>query len=189
MKRVAILTPEALNPRSFIWDDVSERFKVKINNLGDSPITQQEDGLCILGDVDNITVGPANELGRYIFTNGVVELPHFRLEIPTEGVVPLVFIPKVDITEANFQCLNDGGMYSTTVYQMEPGQITSLELGTSCRIAYVYDEFVVVMDVFSAHIEGGTQFGFVDVLINARTADFPSTQDDIFHPEPPLIAT
>lgn len=189
MKKVAIVTPEALAPRSFLWDEAAERFKVKINNLGDNPVTQQEDGLCILGDVNNLTVGPANELGRYIFTNGVVELPHFRLEIPTESVVPLVFIPKVGITEANFQCLNDGGIYSTTVYQMEPGQITSLELGTSCRIAYVYDEFVVVMDVFLARIEGDTQFGFVDVLINARTVDFPSTQDDNFHPEPPLILT
>ena len=175
MKKVAIVTPEALAPRSFIWDGTAERFKVIINNLGDNPVTQQEDGLCILGNVDNITVGPTNEIGRYIFTNGVVELPHFRLEIPTESVVPLVFIPKVGITEANFQCLNDGGIYSTIVYQMEPGQRISLELWTSCRIAYVYDGFVVVMDVFLARIEGDTQFGFVDVLINARTADFPST--------------
>lgn len=181
MKKVAIVTPEALAPSSFLWDEVAKRFKVKINNLGNTPVTQQEDGLCILGDVNNITVGPANELGRYIFTDGVVELPHFRLEIPTEGDPPLVFIPKVAITEANFQCLNDGVFSSAIVYQMEPGQITPLELGTSCRIAYVYDEFVVVMDVFLARIEGVTQFGFVDVLINARTADFPSTQDDISH--------
>ena len=187
MKKVAIVTPEALAPRSFLWDELSERFKVKINNLGDNPITQQEDGLCILGDVDNITVGPANELGRYIFTNGVVELPHFRLEIPTESEVPLVFIPKVGIAEANFQCQSDGEIYSTTVYQMVPGQRTSLELGTSCRIAYVYDEFVVVMDVFLARIEGATQFGFVDVLINAKTADFPSTQDGGSHLEPPSM--
>ncbi len=189
MKKVAIVTPEALSPRSFLWDELSERFKVKINNLGDNPVTQQEDGLCILGDVNNLTVGPANELGRYIFTNGVVELPHLRLEIRADSVAPLVFIPKVGITEANFQCLNDGGIYSTTVYQMEPGQITSLKLGTSCRIAYVYGEFVVVMDVFLARIKGETQFGFVDVLINARKADFPSTQDDNFNPEPPLILT
>lgn len=185
MKKVAIVTPEALAPRSFLWDELSERFKVKINNLGDNPITQQEDGLCILGDVDNITVSPTNELGRYIFTNGVVELPHLRLEIRADSAPPLVFIPKVGIEEADFQRLNNGEIYSTSIYRMEPGRIISLEIGTSCRIAYVYGEFVVVMDVFLARIEGETQFGFVDVLINARKADFPSTQDGIFHPEPP----
>ena len=189
MKKVAIVTPEALAPSSFLWDEVAKGFKVKLNNLGDNPITQQEDGLCILGDVDNITVGPANELGRYIFTNGVVELPHFRLEIRADSVAPLVFIPKVGIEEADFQRLNNGEIYSTSIYQMEPGRIISLEIGTSCRIAYVYGEFVVVMDVFLARIEGETQFGFVDVLINARKADFPSTQDGSLHLESPLIFT
>lgn len=188
MKKVAIVTPEALSPNSFLWGE-DDRFKVKINNLGENPITQQEDGLCILGDVDSVTVSPTNELGRYIFTNGVVELPHLRLEIQTDSAVPLVFIPKVGIAEANFQRLNNGEIYETSIYRMEPGRIISLEIGTSCRIAYVYDELVVVMDVFLARIEGDTQFGFVDVLINARTADFPSTQDGIFHPEPPVIAT
>lgn len=187
MKKVAIVTPEALSPNSFLWGD-DNRFKVKINNLVENPITQEEDGLYILGDGEEVVVEAANELGRYIFTDGAVELSHLSLEITPDNIEPLVLIPKVGIPEATFQRLNNGEIYTTHRYRMEPGQRISLEIGTSCRIAYLYAEFVVVMDVFLARVEGPTQFGFVDVLIHARTADFPTTQDGMFHPEPPPIA-
>lgn len=188
MKKVAIVTPEALSPNSFLWGE-DERFKVKINDLVENPISQEEDGLYIFGDGNEVVVESTNELGRYIFTDGVVELPHLSLEITSSNISPLLVIPKVNIPEAVFHRLNDGEISTTYMYRMESGQRIPLEMETSCRIAYRYSEYIVVMDVFLARVEGPIQFGFVDVLIQAKTADFPSTRDDIFHPEPPQIAT
>ena len=178
MKKVAIVTPEALAPRSFLWDELSERFKVKINNLGDNPITQQEDGLCILGDGSEV-VETVNVLGRRAFVSGVVDLPHLRLEITPDNQYPLVLIPKVNIPNLTLQILNDGSIRTSYHQNMQSGQRNPLEVGTSCRIAYEYAGSVVVMDVFLARVEGPTKYGFVDILINAKVEDFPPVNEGV----------
>ena len=181
MKKVAIVTPEALAHRSFLWDELSERFKVKINNLGDNPITQQEDGLCILGDGSEV-VETVNELGRYVLTNGVVELPHLRLEIVNNE---LVLTPKVNIPILTLQLLENGVLSTSYRYNVSAGQPSELGYVTSCRIAYEYAGSVAVMDVFLVRIEGPTEYGFVDILINAKVEDFPPVNEG-FVISPPM---
>ena len=182
MKKVAIVTPEALAPRSFIWDDVSERFKAKINNLIDNSILQEEDGLCILGDGSE-AVETVNQLGRYVFTNDVVELPHLTLEITNNYPEPLRLTSKVNIPTLTLQALTGGEIRTTNHYTWGAGQPILIDVGTSCRIAYEYGGSVVVMDVFLALVEGPIH-GFVDVLINAKAIDFPPTKMGVVVPPP-----
>ena len=183
MKKVAIVTPEALAPRSFIWDDVGERFKAKINNLIDNSLTQEEDGLCVLGDGGEV-VETVNVLGRRAFVNGVVDLPHLGLEITPDNQYPLVLIPKVNIPNLTLQILNDGSILTSYRSNMQSGQRNPLEVGTSCRITYKYAGSIVVVDVFLARVEGPTKYGFVDVLINAKAIDFPPTEMGVVVPPP-----
>ena len=175
MKKVAIVTPEALSPNSFLWDEEAKRFKVRTNNLGENPITQQEDGLCVLGDGSEV-VEPTNELGRYVFTNGVVELPHFRLEIVNNA---LVLTPKTNIPILTLQLLENGVLSTSHRYNVSAGQPSELGYITSCRIAYEYAGSVAVMDVFLVRIEGPTEYGFVDILINAKVEDFPPVNEGV----------
>lgn len=184
MKKVAIVTPEALAPRSFLWDEVNERFKVRIDNLVENPITQEEDGLCVLGDGSEV-VEPTNELGRYVFTNGVVELPHLRLEIVNNE---LVLTPKVNIPILTLQLLENGVLSTSHRYNVSAGQPSELGYITSCRIAYEYAGSVAVMDVFLVRIEGPTEYGFVDILINAKVEDFPPVEQGLISPPPPMAS-
>ena len=176
MKKVAIVTPEALAPRSFIWDDVSERFKAKINNLIDNSILQEEDGLCILGDGSE-AVETVNQLGRYVFTNDVVELPHLTLEITNNYPEPQWSLTsKVNIPTLTLQALTDGEIRTTNHYTWGAGQPILIDVGTSCRIAYEYAGSIVVVDVFLARVGG---YGFVDILINAKVEDFPPVNEGV----------
>lgn len=178
MKKVAIVTPEALAPRSFFWDAVNERFKAKINNSIDNSLTQEEDGLCVLGGGSEV-VETVNVLGRRAFVNGVVNLPHLRLEITPDNQYPLVLIPKVNIPNLTLQILNNGSIWTSYRPNMQSGQRNPLEVGKSCRITYEYAGSIVVVDVFLARVEGPPKYGFVDILINAKVGDFPPVNEGV----------
>ena len=186
MKKVAIVTPEALAPRSFLWDEVAERFKVKINNVVENSLVQEGDGLCVLGDGSEV-VETVNLLERYVFTNDVVELPHLTLEITNNYLEPLRLTSKVNIPTLTLQALINGEIWTTYRYTWGAGQPILIDVGTSCRIAYEYGGSVVVMDVFLALVEGPTH-GFVDILINARVEDFPPVEQGLIAPPPPMAS-
>lgn len=175
MKKVAIVTPEALAPRSFLWDEEAKRFKVRTNNLEDNSITQHEDGLHILGEEGVVISGVDNDLGRYFFTKSGLELPHMSMAVTDSTSRPLFITPKVSMSEMVFQLSRgEEGVVRSAVYNAEPGRGISMEFYSSCRVSYIHSGTIVVMDIFVPLVEGNFQFGFVDVLINAKTADFPT---------------
>ena len=172
MKKVAIVTPEALAPRSFLWDDVTERLKVKLNNLTANTISREEDGLHILG-IESPVTEKVNELGRVLFTNNVVNLPHLRLELSMDDLEPLKIVPKAPIDEMHVAYLNDG-ISTQSWWSVNLGQVYPISVINSCRISYIYNETIMVADVFLARNGSFSEDAFVDVVLNAKKVDFPN---------------
>lgn len=175
MKKVAIVTPEALKPRSFIWDEVAERFKVKINNLMSSAISREEDGLCILGKENEVSE-KVNKLGRILFSNNVAELPHLKLELSRDEQQPLKIVPKAPIDEIHVAYLNDG-ISTRSWWEVYPGQVLQISVINSCRISYIYSETIMVADVFLAQNGSFSEDAFVDVVLNVKKVDFPLVEE------------
>ena len=181
MKKVAIVTPEALAPRSFLWDDVAERLKVKLNNLMANTISREEDGLYILGTEGPVTE-KVNELGRVLFSDNAVNLPHLKLELSTDDLEPLKIVPKAPIDEMHVAYFNDG-ISTQSRWDVGPGQVFPINVINSCRISYVYNETIMVADVFLARNGSFSEDAFVDVVLNVKKADFPTVLVNNFDTE------
>lgn len=171
MKKVAIVTPEALAPRSFLWDELNERFKVKINNVVENSLVQEEDGLYVFGDG---SVQPsANNVGRVRLSNGKFDLPHFTIIlIDGDETANILIKPKVDIDELSLHKVMYPEVLRGRDWELGQGRYYDFWVDTTFRIAYSYQDNIVAMDVFL--IWGDPHDGFVDIVINAKTADFPS---------------
>lgn len=173
MKKVAIVTPEALAPRSFLWDEVVERFKVKINNVVENSLVQEEDGLYVFGDG---SVQPStNNVRRVRLSNGKFDLPHFTISlIDGDETANILIKPKVDIDELSFQKVMYPETQTRVRWELGQGNYYDFWVDTTFRIAYGYQDNIVVMDVFL--IWDAPRDGFVDIIINAKTTDFPTPE-------------
>lgn len=181
MKKVAIVTPEALAPHSFLWDEVAERFKVKLNNLMSSAISREEDGLYILGEENEVSER-VNKLGRVLFSDNVVNLPHLKLELSTDDLEPLKIVSEDLIDEMHVAYLNDG-ISTQSWWGVGPGQVFQISVINSCRISYVYNETIMVADVFLARNGSFSEDAFVDVVLNVKKVDFPTVLVNNFETE------
>lgn len=179
MKKVPILTTDAVESRSITWDEAQEQFVIKISEEPGNSVTQKINGLCVLGDPDGST--PANSPMRVRVKNNKIELPHFRLDLEDNDGIAVSLFTNEDINNFRNMVITKG---------VVPTYIPSLESnpfyigrGDAFRIAYEYytssDERtrVMVMDVFLSNSDrlpssGDSIDGFVDVLINADSFDF-----------------
>ena len=185
MKKVAIVTPEALAPRSFLWDEVAERFKVRVNNVVENSLVQEEDGLYVFGDG---SVQPsANNVGRVRLSNGKFDLPHFTISlISGDETANIEIRPKVSINRLSIQKVMYPEVLIDEYYQLGQGNTYRFLVDTTFRISHGYQDNIVVMDVFL--IWGDPHDGFVDIIINAKTTDFPATGDgDVIVETPELV--
>ena len=187
MKKVAIVTPEALSPRSFLWDELSERFKVKINNVVGNSLVQEEDGLYVFGD-GNIQPS-TNNVGRVRLKNNGFNLPHFNINIlDGDETANIEIIPKVNIDVL----LVENVIYPETSLsqrsQLNQNTTYRYWLDATFRIAYICQDNIVVMDVFL--VWDDPRDGFVDIVINAKTTDFPLIDNGgttVIIPEPVIL--
>ena len=179
MKKVPILTTDAVESRSITWNEAQEQFVIKISEEPGNSVTQKIDGLCVLGDPNGST--PANSPMRIRVKNNKIELPHFRLDLEDNAGLTASLFTNEDIN-------NFWNMVITK--EAVPTYVSKLEsnpfyigYGKAFRIAYEYytisDERtrVMVMDVFLIPTDrppssGDHIDGFVDVLINANSFDF-----------------
>ena len=176
MKKVAIVTPEALAPRSFIWDDVPEVFKVRVSESPSNTLTKETDGLYVFGD-GTVPVSP-NVMSRHVFTDMVVNLPHFDLFLTnnSSGSAPLRLVTSTSIAELSIQGIVNNGTTGSRFYELSSGSMRLLDTENSIRIAYLSNDRIVVMDVFmfpNLDSESTPSEGFVDILINTKVSDFP----------------
>lgn len=181
MKKVAIVTPEALATRSFIWDEMFERFKVRVSESSSNTLTKEEDGLYVFGETT--AVPSPNTVSRHLFSHLSVNLPHFDLiltnDLSSNG--PLRLVVKKGIDELSTQAIDNNKTSDSKYYRLVAGDELLLKTRNSIRIAYLHNGKVVVMDVFMPPIPGSESSpdeGFVDVLINAKVSDFPKFPDD-----------
>lgn len=172
MKRVAIVTPELLEPRSFFWDEFANSFKVRINNLIGEAVTQEEDGICVVSE-GAVGEKPLNNASRILFVDYTAELPHLVLGVSqTETGLMLNIFFKEDIPELT---LNDNlSEISQQWRENGAGTSRSIEIGNGSRLAYHYQDRIYVMDIYFTRSAGDPADAFVDVLINAKATDFPA---------------
>lgn len=173
MKRVAIVTADSLDSRSFIWDEVTNYFKAKINSLSDNKVTQEADGLCVIGEGDAV-VESFNNPFRRRFIDNAVDLPHFKMYLGGGEDLNL-YIDFKDFTGVidYFQIVaNNSDGLNNYMQNVEANSSYTVELGMNVRISYVYGDHIMVMEVFKAHDYGQDTEGFVDVLIDANVNDF-----------------
>ena len=179
MKKVAIVTPEALAPRSFLWDEVVERFKVRVNNVVENSLVQEEDGLYVFGDG---SVQPStNNVGRVRLKNGEFDLPHFIIRL-TDGdeTTNLTIVGKDNIDFLTIQKVMYPDVVMDSVGTLQTGNTYGLWVDTTLRISYICKDNLMVMDVFL--VWDAPRDGFVDIVINAKTTDFPSIGGVIIEP-------
>ena len=170
MKKVAIVTPEALSPNSFHWGE-DDKFKVKINNAVENSLVQEGDGLYVFGDG---SVQPStNNVGRVRLSNGKFDLPHFTISLIDDDETANILIkPKVDIDELSLQKVMYPETQTEERWELGQDRYYNFWVDTTFRIAYSYQDNVVVMDVFL--IWSDPHDGFADIIINAKTTDFPT---------------
>ena len=180
MKKVAIVTADSLDSRSFIWDEVTNHFKAKINSLSINKVTQETDGLCVIGEGDTV-VESFNNPFRRRFIDNVVDLPHFKMYLGSgeDSKLRIDFKNFVGVIDYFQVAANNSDGFRSYMYNVEANSSRIVDLGMNVRISYVYDSRIVVMEVLKAYdygrdSEGFDQDseGFVDVLINANVNDF-----------------
>lgn len=190
MKKVAIVTADSLDSRSFIWDEVTNHFKAKISSLSIDKVTQETDGLCVIGGGDTV-VESINNPFRRRFINSAVDLPHFTMYLGG-GEDPNLYIDFKDFVGVidYFQvAANNSDGFRSYMQNVEANSNHTVDLGMNVRISYVYDSRIMVMEVFKAYDYGQDSEGFVDVLINANVNDFNNLPliDGIVPNKPPII--
>lgn len=175
MKRVAIVTANSLDSRSFIWDEVTKHFRAKISSFSGNKVTQEEDGLCVIGSGED-AVESYNNPFRRRFVDNTVDLPLFKMFLGGGEDSNLYidfknFTGVIDYFQIN---ANNSDGLGNDMQDVEANSSYTVDLGMNVRISYVYGDRIMVMEVFKAHDYGQSQDteGFVDVLIDANVNDF-----------------
>ena len=173
MKKVAIVTADSLDSRSFIWDEVTNHFKAKINSLSINKVTQETDGLCVIGEGDTV-VESLNSPFRRRFIDNVVDLPHFKMYLGSgeDSNLRIVFKNFVGVIDYFQVAANNSDGFISYMPNVEANSSHTVDLGTNVRISYAYNSRIMVMEVFKAYDSEQGNEGFVDVLINANVNDF-----------------
>lgn len=175
MKRVAIVTADSLNSRSFIWDEVTKNFRAKLSLFSGNKVTQEEDGLCVISEGGGDTVESYNNPYRRRFKNNdAVDLPHFKIILGV-GEDPNLYLHFKDfagtIKQLNVDANTSDGQ-STSLFDVEANSNHKIQIGTNVRISYIHNDRIMVMEVFKAFDNGEDTEGFVDVLIDADIGNF-----------------
>lgn len=180
MKRVAIVTANSLDSRSFIWNEVTKHFRAKISSFSENKVTQEEDGLCVISESSGDVVESYNNPYRRRFKNNdAVDLPHFKIILGV-GEDPNLYLHFKDfagtIKQLNVDANTSDGQ-STFLFDVEANSNHKIQIGTNVRISYIHANRIMVMEVFKAFdstqdTDGQDTEGFVDVLIDADINDF-----------------
>ena len=174
MKRVAIVTANSLDSRSFIWDEVTKHFRAKISSFSENKVTQEPDGLCVISEGGEDVVESYNNPYRRRFKDNAVDLPLFKM-ILDGGEDPSLYLHFKNfagtIEHLNVTA-NTSDSQSTFMFDVKANSIHKIQIGTNVRISYVHDTRIMVMEVFKAFENGQDTEGFVDILIDADINDF-----------------
>ncbi len=177
MKKVAIVTPEAMKPRSFVWDTVAEAFKVKISNVLGNTIEEREDGLYIPKD-ENAVVESGNVMARRVAVDGVIKLLHFDLRLDSVDGKLRVDLKNIDNYIQFVTIINMNNEVSARWSSGSNNNTLAIypEDANSFRCAYEYNNRIYVIDIFVMTNDGSfdnLKYAFADVVINAKKSDFP----------------
>lgn len=177
MKKVAIVTPEALKPRSFIWDQVAEAFRVKISNVLGNTVEEREDGLYIPKD-EGATVESSNVMARRVAVDGVINLLHFDLRLDSVDRKLRVDLKNIDGDIQFVTIINMANELSARWSTGSNNHTLAIypEEANSFRCAYEYNGRIYVIDIFVMTNDGSFDnltYAFADVVINAKKSDFP----------------
>lgn len=178
MKRVAIVTANSLDSRSFIWDEVTKHFRAKISSFSGNKVTQEEDGLCVIGSGED-AVESYNNPFRRRFVDNTVDLPLFKMFLGGGDDLNLrIAFKDFDGTIEQFNvAANASDGQRTFLMNVEANSSRTIGIGMNVRISYIYANRIMVMEVFKAHDYGQDTEGFVDVLIDADINDFNNLPD------------
>lgn len=177
MKKVAIVTPEALKPRSFVWDTVAEAFKVKISNVLENTVEEREDGLYIPKDESDVSES-SNVMARRVAVDGVINLLHFDLRLDSVDRKLRVDLKNIDGDIQFVTIINMANELSARWSTGSNNHTLAIypEEANSFRCAYEYNGRIYVIDIFVMTDDGSFDnltYAFADVIINAKKSDFP----------------
>lgn len=174
MKRVAIVTANSLDSRSFIWNEVTKHFRAKISSFSENKVTQEPDGLCVISEGGEPVVESYNNPYRRRFVDNTVDLPLFKMSLGSgEDLNLYINFKDFDGTIKQFSVIaNTSDGLSTHMFDVGANSFRKIEIGMNVRISYIHANRIMVMEVFKAFDNGQDTEGFVDILIDADINDF-----------------